>query len=196
MEWADALKEVRVVESAGAAGKIAGVEYDSRRVGRGAAFVAMRGGTTDGNRYIGAAIAQGAAAIVTDSQEAYAKLRREHPEIATALVEYGRRALAELSAAVLGHPERHLALSAVTGTNGKTTTAYLLEQMLRSVKRRTVMIGTIETRVGDEVRESPHTTPESRDTLQVFADGVRVGATEAVMEMCGECRSTLRSSPT
>jgi UDP-N-acetylmuramoyl-L-alanyl-D-glutamate--2,6-diaminopimelate ligase len=183
MEWADALKEVRVVESAGAAGKIAGVEYDSRRVGRGAAFVAMRGGTTDGNRYIGAAIAQGAAAIITDSQEAYAKLHREHPEIATALVEYGRRALAELSAAVLGHPERHLALSAVTGTNGKTTTAYLLEQMLRSVKRRTVMIGTIETRVGDEVRESPHTTPESRDTLQVFADGVRVGATEAVMEM-------------
>jgi UDP-N-acetylmuramoyl-L-alanyl-D-glutamate--2,6-diaminopimelate ligase len=183
MEWADALKEVRVVESAGAAGKIAGVEYDSRRVGRGAAFVAMRGGTTDGNRYIGAAIAQGAAAIVTDSHEAYAKLRREHPEIATALVEHGRRALAELSAAVLGHPERQLALSAVTGTNGKTTTAYLLEQMLRSVKRRTVMIGTIETRVGDDVRESPHTTPESRDTLEIFADGVRVGATEAVMEM-------------
>src|ERR1017187_1480328 len=183
MEWADALKEVRVVESAGAAGEIAGVEYDSRRVGRGAAFVAMRGGTNDGNRYIDAAIAQGAAAIITDSHEAYAKLRREHPEIAAALVEYGRRALAELSAAVLGHPERQLALSAVTGTNGKTTTAHLLEQMLRSVGRGTVLIGTIETRVGPEARESPHTPPESRDTLQVFADGVRAGATEAVMEM-------------
>ena len=183
MEWADALKEVRVVESAGAGGKIAGVEYDSRRVGAGAAFVAMRGGTTDGNRYIGAAIAQGAAAIVTDSHEAYAKLRHEHPGMPTALVEHGRRALAELSAAVLGHPERKLALSAVTGTNGKTTTAYLLEQMLRSAGRGTVMIGTIETHVGDEVRASPHTTPESRDTLQVFADGVRAGATEAVMEM-------------
>ena len=66
----------------------------------------MRGGTTDGNRYIDAAIAQGAAAIVTDSHEAYAKLRHEHPKIAAALVEHGRRALAELSAAVLGHPER------------------------------------------------------------------------------------------
>ena len=183
MEWAEALKEIRVIESAGAGAKVARVEYDSRRVGAGSAFVAMRGGTTDGNRYIAAAIAQGAVAIVTDSPDAYAKLRHEHPKMATALVEHGRRALAELSAAVLGHPERKLTLSAVTGTNGKTTTAYLLEQMLRSAGRKTVMIGTIETRVGDEVRESPHTTPESRDTLQIFADGVALGATEAVMEM-------------
>ncbi len=183
MQWADALKEVRVVESAGATGEITGVEYDSRRVGAGAAFVAMRGGSTDGNRYLEAAIAQGATAILTDSSDAYATLRRENPALAVARVEHGRRALAELSAAVLGHPERKLALTAVTGTNGKTTTAYLLEQMLRSVARKTVLIGTIETRVGDEVRESPHTTPESRDTLQVFADGVRAGATEAVMEM-------------
>ena len=163
MDWADALQEVTRTESGGAAGEIAGVEYDSRRVRRGAAFVAMRGGTTDGNRYINAAIAQGAAAIVTDSQEAYAKLRLEHPEMAAARVAHGRRALAELSAAVLGHPERRLAISAVTGTNGKTTTAYLLEQMLRSVGRRCVLLGTIETRIGDEVRDSPHTTPESSD---------------------------------
>jgi UDP-N-acetylmuramoyl-L-alanyl-D-glutamate--2,6-diaminopimelate ligase len=71
----------------------------------------------------------------------------------------------------------------VTGTNGKTTTAFLLEQMLRSVGRKCVLLGTIETHVGDEVRESPHTTPESRDVLEIFADGVKAGATEAVMEM-------------
>lgn len=183
MQWAEALKEVRTIESAGDAGELTSVEYDSRRVAPGAAFVAMRGGTTDGNRYIDAAIAQGAVVIVTDSLEAYAKLRRERPGMAVAHVEHGRRALAELSAAVLGHPERKLKLGAVTGTNGKTTTAYLLEQMLRSVGRKTVLIGTIETRVVDEVRGSPHTTPESRDTLQVFADGVAAGAAEAVMEM-------------
>jgi UDP-N-acetylmuramoyl-L-alanyl-D-glutamate--2,6-diaminopimelate ligase len=183
MQWADALQGIDRIESGGTAGEIAGVEYDSRRVRRGTAFVAMRGGTTDGNRYIDAAIAQGAAAIVTDSQEAYAKLRIEHPTIAAIHVAHGRRALAELSAAVLGHPERRLAVSAVTGTNGKTTTAYLLEQMLRSVGRRCVLLGTIETRIGDEVRGSPHTTPESSDTLEIFADGVRAGATEAVMEM-------------
>jgi UDP-N-acetylmuramoyl-L-alanyl-D-glutamate--2,6-diaminopimelate ligase len=83
----------------------------------------------------------------------------------------------------MGHPERRLALSAVTGTNGKTTTAFLLESMLRSVGRTCVLIGTIETHVGGEVRESPHTTPEASDTLRVFADGVKAGATEAVMEM-------------
>ncbi|MDR3387693.1 MAG: UDP-N-acetylmuramoyl-L-alanyl-D-glutamate--2,6-diaminopimelate ligase [Rudaea sp.] len=183
MQWADVLKEVTRIESGGDAGEVAGVEYDSRRVRAGAAFIAMHGGTTDGNRYIDAAIAQDATAIVTDSQEVYAKLRTEHPAIAAVHVAHGRRALAELSAAVMGHPERRLAVSAVTGTNGKTTTAYLLEQMLRSVGRKCVLIGTIETRIGDEVRVSEHTTPEASDLLKIFADGVQAGATEAVMEM-------------
>jgi len=183
MQWADALKEITAMESAGTAGEIVRVEYDSRRVGPGAAFVAMRGGTTDGNRYIEAAITQGAVAIVTDSADAYAKLRQARPGFAVARVEHGRRALAELAAAVLGHPERKLKVSAITGTNGKTTTAYLLEQLLRSAGRTCVLIGTIETRIGDEVRPSEHTTPEASDLLQIFADGVRAGATEAVMEM-------------
>jgi len=103
--------------------------------------------------------------------------------LALALVEHGRRALAEVSSAVFGAPEKVLKISAVTGTNGKTTTAFLLEQMLRSVGRKCVLLGTIETHVGDEVRESEHTTPESRDVLALFAEGVRAGCTEAVMEM-------------
>ncbi len=179
----DAIADVGVEESASSPVEVAGVEYDSRRVGRGDVFVAMRGGATDGNRYIEAAIAQGAAAVVTDSRKAYEDLRREHASIAAALVAHGRRALAEISVTVMGHPERRLALSAVTGTNGKTTTAFLLEAMLRSVRRTCVLIGTIETHVGDEVRVSPHTTPESRDVLGIFADGIETGATEAVMEM-------------
>jgi len=175
--------DVGVVESANAPAEVTGVEYDSRRVKAGDVFVAMRGGTVDGNHYIEAAIAQGAVAVVTDSREACERLRRQHASVGAALVEHGRRALAEVSAAVMGHPERRLALSAVTGTNGKTTTAFLLEAMLRSVRRKCVLIGTIETHVADEVRVSPHTTPESRDVLEIFADGVEAGATEAVMEM-------------
>jgi len=183
MNWEIVSAGLNAIERGGPLVEVNGVEYDSRRVGRGDVFVAMCGEATDGNRFVEAAVAQGAAAVVTDSREAYAKLRREHAGVAAALVERGRRALAEIGAAVLGHPERRLALSAVTGTNGKTTTAFLLEAMLRSVGRTCVLIGTIETHVGDEVRVSPHTTPEASDTLRVFADGVKMGATEAVMEM-------------
>jgi UDP-N-acetylmuramoyl-L-alanyl-D-glutamate--2,6-diaminopimelate ligase len=183
MRWMDAVADIRWVELAAVEAEVSGVEYDSRRVKRGDCFVAMKGGVANGNHYIERAVAQGAAAVVTDSREAYEGLRRKHPAVGAALVERGRRGLAEVSAAVLGHPERRLALCAVTGTNGKTTTALLLEQMLRSVRRRCVLIGTIETHVGDEVRVSEHTTPEASDTLRVFADGVAVGATEAVMEM-------------
>jgi UDP-N-acetylmuramoyl-L-alanyl-D-glutamate--2,6-diaminopimelate ligase len=183
MQWNEAMTRVATVELVDVRAEVDGVEYDSRRVSRGNVFVAMRGGVADGNRYIEAALTQGAAAVVTDSREAFDALRVKHPEVGAALVEHGRRALAGVSAAVFGHPERKLALSAVTGTNGKTTTAFLLEQMLRSVGRKCVLIGTIETHVGDEVRVSSHTTPESRDVLEVFADGVKAGATEAVMEM-------------
>jgi UDP-N-acetylmuramoyl-L-alanyl-D-glutamate--2,6-diaminopimelate ligase len=125
--------------------------------------------------------------VVTDSLERFVDLRTQQPELALALVDRdsngGRRALAEISSAVFGAPERQLKVSAVTGTNGKTTTAFLLEQMLRSVGRKCVLLGTIETHVGDVVRESEHTTPESRDVLAVFAEGVRAGCTEVVMEM-------------
>jgi UDP-N-acetylmuramoyl-L-alanyl-D-glutamate--2,6-diaminopimelate ligase len=183
MNWRTLCASVTAVRCDGGPIEIAGVEYDSRRVRRGDVFVAMRGETTDGNLYLDKAVAQGAAAVVTDSSEAYEWLLREHSGVAVALVDHGRRGLAEVSAAVMGHPERKLALSAVTGTNGKTTTAFLLESMLQSVGRTCVLIGTIETHVGNMVRESAHTTPESRDVLEIFAEGVRVGATEAVMEM-------------
>ncbi len=184
MLWADVLRGVEVREGrAGRPGLVAtGVQYDSRRVGPGDVFVAMRGEVVDGNRFTEQAISLGAAAVVMDAPEVFAQVAQAHPELGLALVERGRRALSEVSSLVFGRPERQLALSAVTGTNGKTTTAFVLEQMLRCVGRRCVLVGTIETHVGDEVRESPHTTPESRDLLRTFADGVRAGCTEAVIE--------------
>ena len=182
MRWHEVCRDLTVVESAGAPVEVHGVQYDSRRVGPGDVFVAMRGGVADGNRFVEQALARGAAAVVTDSRETFERVRGGRAEVGVALVERGRRGLSAVSAAVFGHPERRLALSAVTGTNGKTTTAFLLEQMLRSAGRKSVLVGTIETHVGEEVRASAHTTPESRDLLEVFADGVRAGCTEAVIE--------------
>ena len=188
MQWSEARAAVRTVEVAGRGDiEVRGVQYDSRKVSAGDVFVAMRGGTTDGNEFIDAAIRKGAAAVVTDSLEKFVDLRTQQPELALALVDReangGRRALAEISSAVFGAPEKRLKVSAVTGTNGKTTTAFLLEQMLKSVGRKCLLLGTIETHVGDVVRESEHTTPESRDVLALFAEGVRAGCTEVVMEM-------------
>jgi len=179
----EALRGVVTLERDRSAAEVNGVEYDSRRVEPQNIFVAMRGGATDGNRFIGDAVGRGARLVVTDSREVWETAKATYPETAFCLVENGRRALAGISANIFGHPEQKLALSAVTGTNGKTTTSYLLEGMLRSVARTCVLIGTIEYHVGDEVRVSPHTTPESRDVLELFADGVKVGASEAVMEM-------------
>ncbi len=183
MRWNDINAELRSLKTAGSDAEIRGVHYDSRRVGPGDVFVAMRGGSTDGNRFVEAALQQGASAIITDSLEVFDQLQLDQPDLPLALVEHGRRALAEVSAAVFGHPECKLKLSAVTGTNGKTTTTFLLEQLLASVDRKSVLLGTIETHIAGEIRPTDHTTPESRDIYAIFAEGVKAGCTEAVMEM-------------
>jgi UDP-N-acetylmuramoyl-L-alanyl-D-glutamate--2,6-diaminopimelate ligase len=189
MRFEELLGGTEVVRRAGpraeAGPAIRAVEYDSRRVRRGALFLAMQGETTDGNGFIGKAIEQGAAGVVTDSAAVFATTAREHPEVAIAEVPAGggRRAMAAVAANFFGHPERQLAMSGVTGTNGKTTTAFLLEAMLNAVDRKTVLVGTIENHVCGVVRPAPHTTPESRDLLALFRDGVDAGATEAVMEV-------------
>ena len=189
MQFEELLRGCEVVRRAGPGAEdgpsIRGVEYDSRRVGTGSLFLAMQGGTTDGNRYIGKALSQGAAAVVTDSAAAFADTARRFPEIAVAEIPAGggRRAMAAIAANFFGHPEKQIALSGVTGTNGKTTTAFLLDAMLNSVGRKTVLVGTIENHVVGAVRAAPHTTPESRDLLALLREGVDAGATEAVMEV-------------
>jgi UDP-N-acetylmuramoyl-L-alanyl-D-glutamate--2,6-diaminopimelate ligase len=136
MRFDEVLSGCEVVRRAGPHAEdgleILGVEYDSRRAGAGSLFLAMQGGTTDGNRYIGKAVAQGAAGVVTDSAAAFAETARKFPEIAVAEIPAGagRLAMAVIAANFFGHPERQMALSGVTGTNGKTTTAFLLDAML------------------------------------------------------------------
>jgi UDP-N-acetylmuramoyl-L-alanyl-D-glutamate--2,6-diaminopimelate ligase len=176
------LHGVDFIRRAGPGTEVNGVEYDSRRVRQGSLFVAFRGGTTDGNHYLPQAVAQGASAIVTDSASGFSAATA-YPDLAVIEVEQGRRALAAIAANFFAHPEAQLKLSGVTGTNGKTTTAFLLEAMLRHQGRKTVLAGTIEYHAAGRILPAPHTTPESRDLLELFREGVDGGATEAVMEV-------------
>ena len=184
MKWKDLIDEIVAVGAEGGAEQpVTGVEYDSRRVRPGAVFVAMKGGSTDGNRYVEKAIASGALGIITDSSPTFDHLLVYQPGVPVLEVEHGRRALAQASAAFFGHPERKLAATGITGTNGKTTTAFLLEELLNAAARTTVLVGTIEYHVAGEVRPSVHTTPESRDLFELMAEGVARGATELVTEV-------------
>jgi UDP-N-acetylmuramoyl-L-alanyl-D-glutamate--2,6-diaminopimelate ligase len=183
LKLSEAVRGADVLRRMGEDVAVTGIEYDSRRVAPGSLFVAMRGETTDGNRYIEQALARGAVAIVTDSAAAYDATADGPLEVALAEVPHGRRALATIAANVFGNPEQKIRLSGVTGTNGKTTTAYLLEQLLRAAGRSTALVGTIEYRIANEVRPAPHTTPESRDLLALLAEGVARGVTEGVMEV-------------
>jgi UDP-N-acetylmuramoyl-L-alanyl-D-glutamate--2,6-diaminopimelate ligase len=180
MNFSEVISGIDVLRRSGGDPQITAVAYDSRKVSGGTLFVAMQGETTDGNRYIEKAIAQGAAAVITDSGAAFDAFPRG---IAIAYVDHGRNALALAAANFFGHPEKQLALSGVTGTNGKTTTAFLLDAILNHASRKTVLVGTIEYHVAGTVYPSPHTTPESRDLLALLREGVAAGATEAVMEV-------------
>jgi UDP-N-acetylmuramoyl-L-alanyl-D-glutamate--2,6-diaminopimelate ligase len=184
MNWQELVEEVRAVGAGGSSDlAVAGVEYDSRKVRQGTLFVAMKGGSTDGNRYVDKAIAAGALGIITDSAQTFDRLLVFHPGLPVLEVEHGRRALAEASAAFFGHPERKLAVTGITGTNGKTTTAFLIEALLNATARKTVLVGTIEYHLAGELRPSVHTTPESRDLFELMAEGVNRGATELVTEV-------------
>jgi UDP-N-acetylmuramoyl-L-alanyl-D-glutamate--2,6-diaminopimelate ligase len=157
---------------------VSGVEYDSRRVEQGSVFVAMKGETSDGNRYIDQAIASGAVAIVTDSAN-----EQPRPGVAWAQVPHGRRALARLSANFYKRPAERIANTGITGTNGKSTTAFLIESILRAAGRKTALVGTIEYHVAGRILPAPHTTPEALELNRLLADGLGQGVTEAVMEV-------------
>src|SRR5215468_10262560 len=155
---------------------ITGVEYDSRRIKPGNLFVAMRGEASDGNRFIPQAIAAGAVAVVTDSDE-------KPRGVAWARVPHGRRALALVSQNFYGLPARRLAITGITGTNGKSTTAFSIESMLSAAGRKSALVGTIEYHVAGTVLPAPHTTPEALELQRIFREAADHGATEVVMEV-------------
>ena len=185
MKFLDLLQGVAVVAHGGNA-DVTGLEYDSRRVKPGDLFVAMRGEASDGNRFIEKAIAAGAVAVVTDSD-------LEPAGVAWAKVQHGRRALATLSANFYKHPAKKLGVTGITGTNGKSTTAFLVESILRAAGRTGALVGTIEYHIGDKVLPAPHTTPEALDLQRIFCEALHAGGSEAVMEVSSHALAQQRT---
>ncbi len=157
---------------------VSGVEYDSRRVKPGCVFVAMHGEASDGNRFIDQAIQAGAVAVVTESPS-----EKPREGVAWAVVPRGRRALARLSANFYKRPAERIAVTGITGTNGKSTTAFLIEAILTAAGRKSALIGTIEYHVAGRIYPAPHTTPEALELARLFNEALGLGATDAVMEV-------------
>ena len=152
-----------------------GICYDTRTMVPGCLFVALPGYKTDGHKYIAQALEQGAAAVLCQHPP-----EGEGPWLVTP---DARAALAAVSANWFGHPARDMTLLAVTGTNGKTTTTYLLKAMLEGVLgARVGLIGTNQNMVGEEVLPAHRTTPESYEVQQLLREMADAGCTHVVME--------------
>src|SRR6266404_1597489 len=152
------------------------IAYDSRRVQRNSLFAALRGEKTDGHQFIGQAIDKGASVIVAERQN-------NDPRITCLVVENTRTALADLSAAFYGHPARKLKLAAVTGTNGKTTTAFLIKHICERAGLRWGLVGTVRYEIGERVLPAIRTTPESLDLQELLAQIAGAGCKAAAMEV-------------
>lgn len=157
--------------------EITGIAYDSREVREGYIFVAIRGHSQDGHAFLNEAAARGAAALVGEDLDGVSA------DIAMVRVHDSRNALSKISVGFYGEPCRDIELIGVTGTNGKTTTTYLIESILSASGARPGVIGTINTRFHGDVRPSSVTTPESLDLMRVIREMVNRGATHLVMEV-------------
>jgi UDP-N-acetylmuramoyl-L-alanyl-D-glutamate--2,6-diaminopimelate ligase len=156
-----------------------GVAYDSRKAGAGSVFVALKGQKADGSAFAVQALSRGAIAVVA---EAPAPAGVQAPWF---VVPDARLAIARLAAAFYRHPSRELKVVGITGTNGKTTTAYLLTALFEAAGIRCGMLGTIVYRVGLEERDATRTTPESVDVQHMLR--------EMVTRDCGACAMEVSS---
>lgn len=153
------------------------IHYDSRSVKPGGLFVAIRGLRANGHGFVDDAVKRGAAAIVAE------KAPFVPASVSVVKVESSRRALAALSAAFYGDPSRELFVIGITGTNGKTTTAYFIESMLSAAGFNVGVIGTINYRFAGQSFPNPVTTPESLDLMRILRQMADSGVTHVVIEV-------------
>jgi murE/murF fusion protein len=170
--------------------EVRGIRDDSRQIQPGDVFVAVRGMTSDGHAFLETAVERGAVAVVVEREleGSKARIRKQGsdpnaPLPTVVVAPSGVRALALLTAQFHGNPARGLTLIGVTGTNGKTTTTYLVEAILRAAGLQVGVIGTVEIRYGTTVIPASYTTPTPEILHSAFAQMKQAGVTHVVMEV-------------
>src|SRR5437868_3007440 len=156
--------------------EVESIAYDSRRVQGNTLFVAIRGEKSDGHQFVDQAIEQGASVIVAEREIS-------SPRATCLVVEDSRSALADLSSAFYGVPARKLKMAAVTGTNGKTTTTFLIKHICEKAGMRCGLLGTVQYEIGDRILPAIRTTPEALDIQELLAQIVNAGGRAAAMEV-------------
>jgi UDP-N-acetylmuramoyl-L-alanyl-D-glutamate--2,6-diaminopimelate ligase len=185
MMLAELLPEVKAPEALSRL-EVRGLAYDSRKACPGFLFFAFRGERVDGRAFAEQALRRGAAAIVSDLPAP------EGFDMPWIRVEHGRRALATAARVFYGRPDERLAITGITGTNGKTTTTYLLDSVLHRAGKTTALMGTIEYRVAGKAAPAVNTTPESLDLFRIFAEALASGASHATMEVSSHALALAR----
>ena len=171
--------------------EITSVEYDSRKAGSGSLFVCVRGFTVDGHSFAAKAAEQGAAALAVDSNregfpdEELIRLSGAY-NVSVVEIEDTHKLLSDLSANLYGHPENRINVYGITGTKGKTTTAFMLREILERNGKNTGLIGTVCNIIAGEKTHSSHTTPESRDLYEMMDKLVKSGSGDLVMEVSSQ----------
>ena len=150
------------------------IHYDSRKITEGDIFVALSGATVDGHDYIEKSISLGAKLIIVSKN-----VEIINKDITYVKVVDTRKVLGFIASNFYGYPQNSLKIIGVTGTNGKTTSTYLLEGLIGECSR----IGTVEYKIGDEIIEAPNTTPESLDLIKMMKKTVDKGIEYFIMEV-------------
>ena len=158
--------------------EVAGLDYDSRRLGKNFLFFAFSGQHADGRAFALQALEEGTLAIISELE-----CPAEIDPAVWIQVEHGRRALATAARVFTGAPDERIGIAGITGTNGKTTTSYVLDSIFAAAGKTTALIGTIGYHVGGDKRNAVNTTPESLDLYRILSELEAIGGTHAAMEV-------------
>jgi UDP-N-acetylmuramoyl-L-alanyl-D-glutamate--2,6-diaminopimelate ligase len=188
---AEALRKIKVREISGSIERrAASLSYDSRHVEPGSLFFAIKGEKEDGHQYIADAINKGARTVVYDGGVAPSLL--DNPDVLFVRVEDVRLALACISATYYGEPSMRLKLTGITGTNGKTTTSFLVKAAVEAAGARAGLIGTIVYMAGGRIFPASRTTPESPEFQKLLGEMYREGCTHVVAEVSSHALAQYR----